>query len=183
MDITNCNAVLLQAIEDVRSVTTNRNSDAWINSPYRWIKDIASPVNRGIACSNIVEKIIEQTSCTSQVLSIKTSTLWDTGRFKFQQVRPSQSFDTLVLFGIAPNALFFWGLTKETMIEQIKAGNIKPQHSQKKQRLDEFADTYWIDIHPQKVPAYINGGDIFSFVTWFETQGKRCLDQNNMVKF
>ena len=75
-------------------------------------------------------------------LEVKSSTLWDGGFYRFQQIR-QQNYEILLCLGISPDAAYAW-VARKTDIPWDKMDN---QHAGKK-----GTDTWWISFSPPCSP-------------------------------
>lgn len=136
---------------------------AWHNSPFAWIKmapsksigvlgeDIVSAIMRGMQNEVRVVKDSRFDRVINGVpVEIKTSTLWQSGKFVFQQLR-NQPYKEVYFLAIAPFEMRLWRHPKETVQSKWK-----PQHTGK-----EGTETFWITIDADDVPSWFDVGLIF----------------------
>ena len=84
----------------------------------------------------------------NKIVSIKFSTLWESGIYKFQQIR-SSGYDYLLCFGLSPNEAHCYMFEREYIL----------QHSKKQHKGAEGAES-WISINPYALPKWAkNRGD------------------------
>lgn len=145
----------LDAMSKVKNNHSKKN-DIWKSSPFKWIKECSSRKIGAIGeqiLSNFLEnygidvKRSPDSSCDRIIngkrVEIKTSTLWSSGLYKFQQIR-DQDYDYIILFGISPNEIHFWLIDKKTIIKMWKTdGIISGQHTGK-----AASETAWITLTP-----------------------------------
>lgn len=136
-------------------------SAIWEGSPFEWIKHRPS---RSIGA--IGEKIIAawlamhnfnvSRSPDSQAdrivegkrVEIKFSTLWQSGDYKFQQLR-DQKYDFVIMFGISPHDAHCWVIPKSEIIRLWKVDKlISSQHGGA-----SGSDTAWVDLTPDNTFA------------------------------
>lgn len=145
---------IVSIAENLRSEYRNYNSD-WVESPFAWIKDLPSRT-RG----KVGEQLIEQwciaqnfdvrSSPDSEAdriinglrVEIKSSTLWKSGIYKFQQLR-DQAYDIVICLGLSPYNVHCWILSKEMILEQWRSGGIGSQHGG-----SQGTDTAWLSVNP-----------------------------------
>lgn len=146
----------LVTISDVLRKKYLKNSRAWDNSPFAWIKHRPS---RSIGA--IGEKIVSMwlamhdfnvsrsndTEADRLVEGIRTeikfSTLWENGNYCFQQIR-DQKYDLLLLLGISPHDAHCWVLKKRDIIDLWKIKHvISGQHTGQ-----QSTETAWIQVPP-----------------------------------
>lgn len=151
---------IISIAENLSSEYSSRNLD-WVGSPFAWIKKLSSST-RG----KVGEQLIERW-CTSQnfdvrsspdseadrIISgvrveIKMSTLWQTGIYKFQQLR-NQDYDIVICLGLSPHDVHCWVLPKDVILEQWRLGKIG-QHGG-----SEAKDTAWITVKPKSPQPWL----------------------------
>ena len=145
---------IVSIAENLRPQYRNYNLD-WAESPFAWIKDLPSRT-RG----KVGEQLIEHW-CTAQNfdvspspdsdadriinglrVEIKSSTLWKSGIYKFQQLR-DQAYDVVICLGLSPHDVHCWVLSKEAILAQWKSGGIESQHGGR-----QGTDTAWLEVNP-----------------------------------
>ena len=146
--------------ENLRSEYRNYNSN-WVESPFAWIKDLPSRT-----IGKVGEQLVEQW-CTSQNfdvrsspnsqsdrlinglrVEIKFSTLWQTGIYKFQQLR-DQAYDIVICLGLSPYDIHCWVLSKDVILEQWRSGKLG-QHGGR-----DAQDTAWITVNPKSPQIWL----------------------------
>ena len=118
---------IVSIAENLRSEYSSHNL-SWVGSPFAWIKTLPS-ATRG----KIGEQLIEgwcisqnfdvRSSPNSQSdriinglrVEIKFSTLWQTGIYKFQQLR-DQAYDIVICLGLSPYDIHCWVLSKDVIL-------------------------------------------------------------------
>lgn len=113
----------------------NQEDDPWARSPFGWIKSrpsrqvgkigeqlvagwcAAKGFNVNRSSSSEADRIIE-----NKLVEIKFSTLWETGIYKFQQIR-DQNYDFVFCLGISPLDAHCWVISKETLKKTCDRGN------------------------------------------------------------
>ena len=142
----------------------------WQGSPFAWIRTRPSR-QRGAIGENLVsgwlasrkfnvarspdsnaDRVIE-----TQRVEIKFSTLWETGFYKFQQIR-DQKYDMLICLGISPFDAHCWVLKKSEVLHHWKQTNeIPAQHGGAAGK-----DTAWLTINPRSPQDWLSqyGGSL-----------------------
>ncbi len=141
------------------------------NSRYNWMRNCPSGRKGKIAEDLILEW------CTAKKLrsergdkknydllienkrvEVKLSFLWETGIFKFQQIRNKQSYQYCLCLGISPDEINAWLIPKNEL-RRDRPG-LQPQHGGKK-----GVDTKWLSFSPEHPPKWIKKyGDDLSAV-------------------
>lgn len=152
---------IVSIAENLRNEYNSNNLD-WVESPFAWIKCLPSRTK-----GKISEQLIEHW-CTEQnfdvkpspdseadrIISglrveIKSSTLWKSGIYKFQQLR-DQVYDIIICLGISPYDVHCWVLSKELVLEKWKLGEIKSQHGGSRGQ-----DTAWFSVDPNAPQTWL----------------------------
>ena len=156
---------IISIADNLRSKYRNYNSD-WAESPFAWIKDLPSRTRGKVA-----EELIEHW-CTEQNFAvtpspdsdadriinglrveIKSSTLWKSGIYKFQQLR-DQAYDVVICLGLSPHDVHCWVVSKQVIIEQWKSGEIDSQHGG-----SQGTDTAWLEVNPNAPQTWLTPQD------------------------
>ena len=140
------------------------NDSAWEGSPFVWIKTRPSSQKGKIAEQLVAkwcvghglsvrqspdreaDRIIENVR-----VEIKSSTLWESGIYKFQQLR-DQNYDLALCVGLSPFDAHCWILPKDEIMRRWQSGDedIRSQHSGS---LGE--DTAWLSVDPAQPPGWL----------------------------
>jgi hypothetical protein len=126
--------------------------DPWDGSPFQWIKRIGSSRRIGKIGEQLVAgwcaaKGLDVTRSSSSqadriigglAVEIKFSTLWESGVYKFQQIR-DQNYEYAICLGISPQMAHCWVISKELLRLHV-IGHL-PQH-----RGREGTDTFWLSV-------------------------------------
>ncbi len=132
--------------------------DLWKNSPFEWTLKLP-PARKGKLGSDLITSWlaskgthIETTKdaaktivINDQKVSLKFSTLWTNGIYKFQQIR-STGYDFVICFGVSPFAAHCWVFEKSYAIK-----NATKQHK------GGAKSEYWISINPNQPQEWIKG--------------------------
>jgi hypothetical protein len=84
-------------------------------------------------------------------VEMKFSTLWNNGRYSFQQVR-DHAYDMLICMGVSPRTAHCWAFPKKYVMECWESGVISSQHRGK-----SGIDTCWFQIDPCCPPKWVEG--------------------------
>lgn len=132
----------------------------WASSPFAWIRARPSRQRGKIGeqliagwCAakelNVLrspdaeaDRIIE-----GQRVEIKFSTLWESGVYKFQQIR-EQNYSHAICLGISPFDAQCWVISKELLREHVIG--FTPQH-----RGRMGTDTFWLSFEPDNPPSWL----------------------------
>ena len=143
----------------------------WRDSPFAWIKSrpsrqrgkIAEELVAGLCDANGL-RVARCLDSDADLLvdgvrvEVKSSTLWKSGRYKFQQLR-DQNYKIAVCLGLSPSIAHFWALPKAILLQEWQAGSvgIGSQHGG-----SAGTDTAWIDLDPDQPPTWMQfrGGTI-----------------------
>ena len=166
----NNNSTLEEAFNSTREkLSATAHNDPWLNSPYKWLRELQSRTrgkageqiiagwlksegfNVGKASSSNSDRSVELTQ-----VEIKFSTQWDTGEFRFQQIR-DQDYKYMILLGVLPREVKIWILPKKVALKHSA-----PQHTGK-----TGAETRWLVFDAQNPPKWLSryGGEISRAVT------------------
>lgn len=146
-------------LEDLESEHTP--DESWQESPHRWILERPSGTKGAIA-----RKIVARWALASglqlsnygtdrqrllrdgdAIYQVKSSTMWKTGRYRFQQFRKI-SYDYAILLGIAPHEIHLWVIPKEAIQTHIEGSN--GQHTGA-----GATETDWYEIDPYNPPFWL----------------------------
>lgn len=134
------------------------SEDPWSTSPYKWLRELQSRT-RGKAGEQIIAgwltsegftvgKASSSNSDRSVELTqveIKLSTQWDSGEFRFQQIR-DQDYRFVILLGVMPQELKVWILPKKVALKHST-----PQHTGK-----GGAETRWLAFDATNPPKWMS---------------------------
>lgn len=142
---------------------------AWEGSPFAWIRSRPSRQRgtigeRLISCYLAANGFDVERSPDSDAdrminqkrVEIKSSTLWKSGFYKFQQLR-NQDYSFAISLGISPGDAHCWVLPKEVIMEQWSIGGIQSQHGGQTGR-----DTAWLQVDPKNIQNWLRewGGSL-----------------------
>ena len=133
---------------------------AWSGSPYAWIRAIALPQRTrvgerllaGWCAAKGLDVVSSGDSESDRVIAgrrveIKFSTLWQSGVYKFQQLR-DQNYEFAVCLGVSPLDAHCWVISK-TLLRRHVIGHT-PQHRGK-----GGTDTFWLSFPAASPPAWL----------------------------
>jgi len=132
----------------------------WRGSPFEFLLDMP-PRRRGKVGEDLVEGYFARQSIpvhragrtdydrliNEWRVEVKTSTLWESGLFAFQQIR-DQGYDYCLCLGLAPRAVFAWAIPK-TALHQHVIGHCGQHTGQR------ATDTWWLRFDPTAQPAWL----------------------------
>lgn len=154
--------ILAAISESLREEYLSENK-RWDGSPFAWIKTrpsrqvgvigekmvsgwlAARGFNVNRSPDSDADRIIE-----GKRIEIKFSTLWESGVYKFQQLR-DQNYDLVVCLGVSPFDAHCWVIPKSDIIKLWKVEKIiSGQHGGQ-----DGADTAWIDVRVSQPPVWL----------------------------
>ncbi|MCX7929650.1 MAG: hypothetical protein N2663_02880 [Chlorobi bacterium] len=142
---------LVKIAQELEQEYKEHSSHEWETSPFAWLKAGLPSRTIGKIGEEFVKRLCEH--CGIQVKSasdtdadlvigkcrveVKFSTLWESGSYKFQQIR-NQNYDYLIALGISPNAAHCWVVSKDTILTKAKSQHLGEKGS----------ETFWVEINP-----------------------------------
>jgi hypothetical protein len=141
---------------------------AWDESPFKWV--IAQPsATKGSIARQLVRAwgnlhgiFPKQVSIGNQLyldldgilIQVKFSTLWDTGYYRFQQIR-ERDYDYCLCFGLAPFDMNAWLIPKPVLDTHVIG--TKGQHTG-----SGSGETWWLEISPRSPEPWLEecGGQL-----------------------
>lgn len=161
---------ILTALSASLEVDYTEGEEQWAGSPFAWIKRRPSrqigAIGEKLVSGYLASKGFDVTrSPDSEAdrlvnktrVEIKYSSLWETGSYKFQQLR-DQNYQFAICLGVSPFSAHCWVLPKSAIMKRW--GNELPhQHGGKK-----GSDTVWLQVTPGDEPAWLDsfGGPLSS---------------------
>jgi hypothetical protein len=136
--------------------------DPWEGSPFAWIKKTGSSRRRGKIGEQLVagwcaakglDVVGSGDSQADRLIAgnrveIKFSTLWESGVYKFQQIR-DQDYEHALCLGISPFDAACWVISKNQLREHVIGHT--PQH-----RGRQGTDTFWLSFQASNPPAWLS---------------------------
>ena len=112
----------------------------------KWVRTWYKPIRSQDKAADSTKTIV----LNKHKVSLKFSTLWANGIYKFQQIR-SSGYEFVLCFGISPFAAHCWVFEKEYILN-----NASQQHK------GAQSAEYWITIDPNNPPnwAVAHGGTL-----------------------
>lgn len=145
----------------------------WEGSPFEWIRTQSSR-RRGKIGEQLLSGYLATRDFTvgpaktsdadrrvnGKLVEVKFSTLWESGIYKFQQIR-DQKYDLMVCLGLCPFDAHCWVISKSALRQNVIGSFGKGQHGGGK-----AAETYWLSFAPANPPAWRQdkGGSLRSAV-------------------
>ena len=131
-----------------------QGQDPWERSPFRWIRQQASR-RRGKIGEQLLSGLLaardfaigpsgdsqSDRRVNGKAVEIKFSTLWQSGIYKFQQIR-DQQYDLLVCLGMSPFNAHGWAIPKRALHQHV-FGKGMGQHTGA-----AGAETAWLSFTP-----------------------------------
>ena len=135
--------------------------DPWANSPFAWIKTRPSRQVGKIGEQLVAEWCKQKgffvsksgdSECDLVIngrrIEVKFSTLWESGAYKFQQIR-DQNYEYAIFLGISPFDAHCW-LVSKVVLRQHVIGHL-PQHAGK-----AGTDTFWLSFPATNPPGWLS---------------------------
>ncbi|TSC71591.1 MAG: hypothetical protein G01um101438_1022 [Parcubacteria group bacterium Gr01-1014_38] len=134
--------------------------DPWAGSPFAWIRTQASR-RRGKIGEQLIagwcaakgldvvgsDDLESDRIINGRRVEIKFSTPWNTGFYKFQQLR-YQNYDYAICLGISPFDADCWVLSKKILRSHVLGHT--PQHAGRSGK-----DTFWLTVKVGKPPPWL----------------------------
>jgi len=128
----------------------------WQNSPFEWIEN-AMPASKGKLGKAIVKGFLTDNGFEVRLcrasgadlvvdgvkVRVKSSTLWESGIYNFQQIR-EEDYEILFCLGISPHSVHAWAVSKSDIVWS----DMKHQHGGSKGSSAQ-KNTWWIQCRPQ----------------------------------
>ncbi len=134
--------------------------DPWLGSPFAWIRTrssrqrgkIGEQLVAGWCAAKGLDVIRSRNTDADRIINghrieVKFSTLWQSGGYKFQQIR-DQEYDYLICLGISPFDAHCWILSKAVLYQYV-IGHMG-QHTGAEGR-----DTAWLGFQASSPPSWL----------------------------
>jgi hypothetical protein len=143
-----------------RDYVREGGNDPWAGSPFAWIRTrpsrqvgkIGEQLVAGWCAAKGLDVTASGDSEADRVIAgrrveIKFSTLWESGVYKFQQLR-DQDYEFAVCLGISPFDAHCWVIPKAILRKHVIGHT--PQHTGK-----GGTDTFWLSCDASSPPAWL----------------------------
>jgi len=140
-------------------------ADPWLGSPFAWILSGPSSRQKGAIGEQLIagwcaakglDVIRSKNSDADRIIGgrkveIKFSTLWQSGVYKFQQLR-DQDYEYVICLGISPQRANCWAIPKDVIMIHTT-----PQHAGQR-----GSDTRWLTFPAERPPEWLSsyGGSL-----------------------
>lgn len=155
-------SLLAKASSELARSYQKADDDAWKGSPFEWIK-VRPSRQKGAVGEKLFAGYLEANGfdvsrspdseadriINGKRVEVKMSMLWESGKYKFQQIR-DQNYDFLACLGISPFDAHCWAIPKSQIMQMWHDGKISSQHGGVKGR-----DTAWISVNPKSAPEWL----------------------------
>lgn len=144
-------------------------ADPWAGSPFAWIRTrpsrqvgkIGEQLVAGWCAAKGFDVVASGDVAADRVIAgrrveIKFSTLWESGVYKFQQIR-DQNYEFAICLGISPFDAHCWVISKAVLREYVIGHT--PQHTGR-----GGTDTFWLSFTATSPPNWLRpcGGRLAS---------------------
>ena len=145
----------------------------WESSPFGWIRQVPSrsagaigeKMLSGYLAAKGFDVVRSPDTEADRIVGgkrteMKMSTLWQTGGYKFQQIR-DQNYDYIIFLGLSPFHAHGWAVPKTLVMEKWRSGAIPSQHGGRGGK-----DTAWLHVMPESPQPWLGewGGSLASMV-------------------
>lgn len=162
--------LLVSIANSLRSEYVDPAHDPWAGSPFAWIKQrpsrqvgkIGEQLIAGWAAARDCDVVKSPDSEADRMINgrrteIKFSTLWESGVYKFQQIR-NQRYEYIVCLGLSPHAGHCWVIPKAHLVtHRFRLNGLVHQHGGRAGR-----DTWWLSFRAENPPKWLKefGGEL-----------------------
>lgn len=134
---------------------------AWVGSPFEWVTQLPpgarGAVGRNLAASWATYLGLEvrregshnqhYVAIEGHRVQVKLSTLWDSGVYRFQQIR-DQDYEFLLCIGLSPDDVHAWLIPKDEAFVHLPGAN--GQHTGA-----GASETYWLELDGYLDPPWV----------------------------
>jgi hypothetical protein len=151
---------LLATAADFIRPEFEKDKSPWAGSRFEWVLRLPSAskgklgkrlVNQWCALKGLTINSSPDSQADMMInghrVEIKFSTLWETGIYKFQQIR-DQNYEYAVCLGISPFEAHCWVISKKVLKQNV-IGHLG-QHTGSKGQ-----ETAWFPVNPQSPPDWL----------------------------
>jgi hypothetical protein len=144
-----------------RDYVREGSEDPWSESPFGWIRTrpprqvgkIGEQLVAGWCAAMGLDVTRSPDSEADRIIAgarveIKFSTLWESGVFKFQQIR-DQDYKFAICLGISPYDAQCWVIPKSVLRQHVIGHT--PQHTGKR-----GTDTFWLSVDSAAPPEWLS---------------------------
>ena len=135
---------------------------SWEDSPFKWVLALPSATKGAVArqlvtsWAHTLGIFPEQVTIENQIyldldgtlVQIKFSTLWDSGYYRFQQIR-DKDYAFCLCFGLAPYDMHAWLIPKQVLDTHVIG--TKGQHTGA-----GSGETWWLEISPMSQETWLD---------------------------
>lgn len=151
---------LLASIAATLQGDYGNKSDPWAGSPFAWIRTrpsrqvgkIGEQLVSGWCAAKGLDVMASGDSQADRIIGgrrveIKFSTLWESGIYKFQQIR-EQNYEYAICLGVSPFNASCWVVSKDLLRAHVIGHT--PQHKGR-----SGTDTFWLSFPAESPPAWL----------------------------
>lgn len=152
---------LLATVANYIKPEFERISSPWAGSPFEWVINLPSAskgklgkrlvyqwcATKGLAVDSSPDPEADML-VNGQRVEIKFSTLWESGIYKFQQIR-DQKYEYAICLGVSPFEAHCWVVSKKILKKHV-IGHLG-QHTG-----SEGKETAWFTVIPQSPPEWLS---------------------------
>lgn len=117
----------------------------WRDSPFEWVLRLPAG-SKGLSVDRSPDSQADML-VNGHRIELKTSTLWKSGIYKFQQIR-DQNYEYVICLGISPFQAHCWVISKTILLKHV-IGHMG-QHTGVGGQ-----DTSWITVNPNRPPSWL----------------------------
>jgi len=134
--------------------------EVWKDSPFKWVLRLPAGSKgklgkhliyqwcalKGLSVGKSPDSEADMT-VNGHRAELKFSTLWDSGIYKFQQLR-NQDYEYAICLGISPHEAHCWVISKKILLKHV-IGHMG-QHTGKQGK-----ETSWLTVDPNNTPEWL----------------------------
>ena len=169
---------LAEIADSVRILSEEKKRQMWQGSKFEWMLPLPSRT-KGAVFEQIMEKYLISVGLpvgkagtpdydrvvNGKTVEIKGSTLWESGIYKFQQIR-NKPYEKIICLGISPFEASCWVIPKSFLLD--RGGDLRTdlegfgsQHTGRGGR-----ETFWLQVNPDSPQDWLArfGGNLSTAV-------------------